>query len=69
MLKDFKMLEMIYSVLSIIVLLFLLLLETIRKSDVNIPRELQMIAIDFVKRLCIVWFILSFVVLYQITFY
>ena len=69
MLKGFKMLEMIYSGLSIVVVLFLLLLETLRKSDVNVPNELQIIATEFVERLCIVWFILSFVILYQITFY
>ena len=69
MLKDFKMLEMIYSGLSIIVLLFLLLLETLRKGDVKAPKELQIIAKDFTNRLCVIWFVLSFVVLYQITFY
>ena len=68
MLKDFKMLEIIYSGLSIVVVLFLLLLEKMRRSN-NSPNELQIIATEFVERLCIVWFILSFVILYQITFY
>ena len=69
MLNGFKMLEMIYSGLSIVVVLFLLLLEKMRRSNNNSPNELQIIATEFVERLCIVWFILSFVILYQITFY
>ena len=51
MLKDFKMLEMIYSGLSIVVLLFLLLLETLRKSDIKVPKELQIIAKDFTNKI------------------